>query len=92
MRFYLRDADRQILDAVRKNAIGDEVVDLADLSTDAIGHGKTGFFEGKLCCDTDDFGWNDVVSYTISIEYSRHIELIPGDIDKDGRVDYDDFF
>ena len=38
----------------------------------------------------DEFGLGEVTSYTVSIEFDKRVEPIPGDLDNDGDVDFFD--
>lgn len=85
---YLKDSAGNLSLAVGGNngIAGEDVIILGDgtIVTDVIKSGKSGYFRTWLDSDTK--------TYSIVMQYRTVSPHIPGDIDDDGDVDFDDFF
>ena len=89
--FFHKDSTGSIISRSFARAQGETIIDLSVVTVDAIAPGATGFLDSEFYRESD-YPLEDLVSYSISIDFDTQSEHIPGDIDRDGDVDFDDFF
>jgi hypothetical protein len=96
---FAKDLNGGILEDVHGLAIGETMIETSSgWVTESIRPGATGFFSFPMCCSWSGntirpgFDIGDIASYSMSISFRSEVTTLIGDINRDGSVDFDDFF